>query len=434
MKNFVNILVVDDEEANLEVMDAILENFYRLNIFKALNAKEALEILKSNEIDIAFIDLMMPETSGQELIRHIKEDLKLKHIHIIVVSALNDDLTKKEVYEIGAEDYIEKPIDLDLINKKIKRILLDIGKGRDCRHYAKYSLFYGKYEPFFISFHIKCEYDLIRFSELLEFLGVNPVELTRFTNILHKNLDELKSLKFVIEKDIHYIYITSKVNLLKNRENIKKICRLDNDANVFTYRLHFADDVLFTKKQNALQSTQKQLDSEDFFDFDDAEEVDEFFDFGEDEGNAFMHNYEKIDAKTFIENSDISKDEIDEIKDLGEELESILYMHDLLNDEVKTKIIEIFTSYRNLCISFIEINNAMNELISILDEVDVNSIPEDSNRLILEFIKALQDDLSSWLNNVFIEQSAVDIHYLDASILSSILQIRTMLSDYVKSI
>jgi len=426
MSKFVNILVVDDEESNLEVMEAILNNFYRINLFKAVSAREALGILKEHKIDVAFIDLMMPNMSGQELIDIIRNDLKLKEMHIIVVSALGDSLTKREVYELGAEDYLEKPIDLELIEKKIKRILITTGKGEECYHYAKYSLFFGKYEPFFISFSIKCEQDITRFTEIVEFLGVNPVELIKFTNILHENLEKFGKLKFVIEKDIHYIYITSKIDLLKLRgKNTKKVCRLDNDE-LFTYRLHFADDVVFSKR------VEEEKELEEFFDFDD----DGFIDFGdgEESGYDFMHKYEKIDAKTFIENSDISEDEIDEIKDLSEELESILYLHDLLDDDVKSKLIEIFGSYRNLCISFVEINSAMNELISMLQEVDVKSIPQDTNRLILEFIKALQDDLSSWLNNVFIEQSAVDIHYLDASILSSILQIRTMLAEYIKSI
>ena len=423
----INVLVVDDEERNLEVMSVILEDFDELNVFEASNGKEALEIVKNNRIDLAFIDLMMPEMDGKELIDRIRRDLKIKDMFIVVVSALGDTMTKKEVFKLGAEDYIEKPIDLDFFVDKLEKLIIKIKHPKECYHYAKYSLFFGKYEPCVVSFAIKCENDISYFTEMMEFFKFNPIELIKVVNAIKKLKERGVAVKFVIEKDEEYIYLTSKHKIFDDERNSRKLCALDSKE-LYTYRFHVGNKKIEIKKS---KDDEKIKDLPKVIHID---EEDEFLELDEDIGYDFMHNYKKIDAKTYLEESEIAQEEIDDIKDLSEELEYILYSSNKLTEELRYELIKIFTGYRHLFVSFIEINTAMNELVNILSDIDLDSIPNDMNSIILEFIKALQDDLSSWLKNVFIEQSAVDIHYLDASILSSILQIKTMLVKYVNHI
>ena len=425
----INVLVVDDEDRNLEVMSVILEDYDELRVYEASNGKEALEIIKNSKIDLAFIDLMMPEMDGKELIDNIRKGLKNKDMFIVVVSALDDSMTKKEVFKLGAEDYIEKPIDLDHFVSKLEKLILKIKHPKECYHYAKYSLFFGKYEPCVVSFTIKCEKDIAYFTEMMGFFKLNPIELIKVVNAIKKLKEKGVVVKFVIEKDDEYIYLTSRQKIFENEKNSRKLCSLNRDE-LYTYRLNANGD----KTGKKVDKVNVEKNEEEKPKVIHVEQEEDFLELDEDIGYDFMHNYKKIDAKTFLRESEITQEEIDDIKDLSEELEFMLYSNTKLTEELRYNLLRIFASYKNLFIPFIEINSAINELINVLGDIDLDSIPDDINSVTLDFIKALQDDLSSWLKNVFIEQNAVDIHYLDASILSSILQIKTMLVKYINHI
>jgi len=423
----INVLVVDDEERNLEVMSVILEDYDELNVYEASDGKEALEIIESVRIDLAFVDLMMPEMDGKELIEKIRKELKIKDMFIVVVSALGDHMTKKEVFRLGAEDYVEKPIDLDAFADKLEKLIIKIKHPKECYHYARYSLFFGKYEPVVVSFTIKCERDITYFTEMMEFFNINPIELIKVVNAIKRLKARGTVVKFAVEKNEDYIYLTSRDKIFEDEKNSRRLCAL-NSSELYTYRLKIGDNK--TKMENKTKEQEEQKPR-----VQPSEIEDDFLEFDDDEVEyGFMHNYKKIDAKTYIKEAEITQEEIDDVKDLSEELEFMLYSSSKLTEELRYDLIKIFTAYSHLFVSFIEINTAMNELKSILSDIDLNSIPDEMNSVILDFLKALRDDLSGWLENVFIEQSAVDIHYLDASILSSILQIKTMLIKYVDNI
>lgn len=100
-----NILVCDDEK---EITDAIeiylTQEGYR--IFKAYNGKEALRVMKQEEVHLLIIDLMMPEMDGIHAIMEIR---KTSSIPIIVLSAKSQDADKILGLNVGADDYVTKP-------------------------------------------------------------------------------------------------------------------------------------------------------------------------------------------------------------------------------------------------------------------------------------------------------------------------------------
>ncbi|GIM29290.1 histidine kinase [Clostridium polyendosporum] len=113
------ILIVDDDPRNIFVLAAALEDC-GAEIIEAENGKEALEKLKNEFVDLILMDIMMPVMNGYEAIKEIRNTDKIKHIPIIATTAksLKDD--REKCMTAGANDYISKPIDYDILITLIK--------------------------------------------------------------------------------------------------------------------------------------------------------------------------------------------------------------------------------------------------------------------------------------------------------------------------
>ena len=101
------VLLVDDNEEILEFLSEELSEKY--SILKALNGKEALDILKTEAVHLVISDVMMDIMDGFELSKIIKSDFEYSHIPVILLTAKNTLQSKIEGLEIGADAYIEKP-------------------------------------------------------------------------------------------------------------------------------------------------------------------------------------------------------------------------------------------------------------------------------------------------------------------------------------
>lgn len=122
-KEKTNILLVEDNEELLTLMSNILARNY--NVLTSKNGKEALAMIKDNDIDIIISDVMMPETDGLELCRQLKKDLETSHIPIILLTAKNNVEDRIECYNAGADGYISKPFDLKVLEARINNFLFN---------------------------------------------------------------------------------------------------------------------------------------------------------------------------------------------------------------------------------------------------------------------------------------------------------------------
>lgn len=105
-----SVLVVDDLWSNLELMEAVFNNA-GFEVFSALDASSALSIFESHKIDIAILDVMMPEMDGFELCRRLKFMTEKKFFPVILLTALTDRQSRITGLECGADDFISKPFD-----------------------------------------------------------------------------------------------------------------------------------------------------------------------------------------------------------------------------------------------------------------------------------------------------------------------------------
>jgi CheY-like chemotaxis protein len=122
MSEKIKILVVEDHFINQELMKEMLD---RLDCFvdTAENGKEALERVESNNYDVIFMDLQMPEMDGLEATREIRKIQKRKQIKtpIIALTANAMQGDQKKCLDAGMDDYLSKPFELKDIEKLLNK-------------------------------------------------------------------------------------------------------------------------------------------------------------------------------------------------------------------------------------------------------------------------------------------------------------------------
>jgi PAS domain S-box-containing protein len=119
-----NILIIDDIEENIYSLKMLIEEESDVNVFSALNASDAIEILMTNSIDLILCDVQMPEITGFEFAQYIKNIEGLKNIPLIFITAIyNKEEYRAKGYELGAIDYITKPIDTKILQSKLLKYL-----------------------------------------------------------------------------------------------------------------------------------------------------------------------------------------------------------------------------------------------------------------------------------------------------------------------
>ena len=120
-KGSYTILLADDNSDFLDFLSACLATNY--NVLKASNGKEALEMLKTENADIVISDVMMPAMNGLELCSAIKADPRTRHIPVILLTAKASEEYQLEGLNTGADDYITKPFNMEILKLRISKLI-----------------------------------------------------------------------------------------------------------------------------------------------------------------------------------------------------------------------------------------------------------------------------------------------------------------------
>ena len=113
------ILVVDDLPENLDLMSRLLGKM-QCGVITAKSGREALNRLKDTEIDIVLLDLVMPDIDGRAVLAQIKADEHLRVLPVIMISGRQDMEQIIDCIQVGADDYLLKPVNSVLLNARIK--------------------------------------------------------------------------------------------------------------------------------------------------------------------------------------------------------------------------------------------------------------------------------------------------------------------------
>ena len=119
--NKFTILLVDDIAENIHSLKMIIEDSFDVIILSALSAQEGISILIENKVDLILSDIQMPDIDGFEFAEYIKGIDEIKNIPIIFITGIYDTKEyKQKGYNLGAIEYISKPIDDILLTSKLK--------------------------------------------------------------------------------------------------------------------------------------------------------------------------------------------------------------------------------------------------------------------------------------------------------------------------
>lgn len=196
------MLIVDDIEMNRQIMSKIFQ--YDFTIITAKNGKLAMELLydKNNSIDIVLLDLIMPEKDGYAVLKEMREDNILRNIPVIVVSASGEVDGEFISLELGATDFILKPVKPHIARLRVQNIL---ARQENNRLVVQNAMMKKQHEEESILLHLitesKNEYQkLVEFDQLTTIYN-RRMFITKTQEMLERNKNILYVLaRFDIEK------------------------------------------------------------------------------------------------------------------------------------------------------------------------------------------------------------------------------------------
>ncbi len=119
------LLIVDDEAHIRMLIEQTLEELEDSDVefLSADNGEKALEIITNEKPDLVFLDVMMPKMNGMEVCRRVKKELVFNNVYIILLTAKGQELDRQKGQEVGADLYMTKPFDPEVLLKKAKEVL-----------------------------------------------------------------------------------------------------------------------------------------------------------------------------------------------------------------------------------------------------------------------------------------------------------------------
>ncbi len=130
-KDSFNVLIVDDNKNNLFTLRTLIEEHLTVNVLEAESGSMALKVLLQDEVHLIFLDVQMPEMDGFETAQLIRARKKTRHIPIVfLTAAYKSEQFQQKGFEVGAADYLTKPIDPALLINRIKSYIRFIEQER----------------------------------------------------------------------------------------------------------------------------------------------------------------------------------------------------------------------------------------------------------------------------------------------------------------
>jgi CheY-like chemotaxis protein len=121
------ILIVDDQQANIDVLETLLDMQGYTQFKSTTRAEESLSLINSFKPDLLLLDLMMPGLNGYEIMDHLKESKQLNpSMPILVLTADATNEAKKRSLQGGASDFVTKPFDLIEVGLRIRNLLTNV--------------------------------------------------------------------------------------------------------------------------------------------------------------------------------------------------------------------------------------------------------------------------------------------------------------------
>lgn len=151
MPNYIDshtVLIVDDELSNRRVMADIISDM-GLNIIFAENGKDAIITVEKNKVDLIVLDFMLPDMSGDQVCKEIRQKYSIAELPILVLTASGRNIDLLNAFENGANDFLKKPADAEELRSRIQSLILmksSVEEGLK----KEFQYFYSQISPHFL--------------------------------------------------------------------------------------------------------------------------------------------------------------------------------------------------------------------------------------------------------------------------------------------
>jgi putative two-component system response regulator len=117
------VMIVDDEPLNIKVLRRLLELEGFTNFCTTTESPTAISLIRQEQPDIVLLDLMMPYVSGLDILAEVRADAELSFVPILILTAVTDRETRIRAVELGATDFLNKPIDASELLPRVRNVL-----------------------------------------------------------------------------------------------------------------------------------------------------------------------------------------------------------------------------------------------------------------------------------------------------------------------
>lgn len=410
------ILLVDDNDNNRLTLELLLEEIENVEVFEAHDGEEAISMCQKENYDLIFMDIMMPRVDGFEATKAIKESGH--KAMIIALSALDDEASKHKMMSLGAEDYLTKPVDAELFQMRVKNYLMIIDKRKkkvfdlEAINPFNKNVFNRSY-----NFRINSEEALAEFWDYWLNGTKNILDLSDCVRIIYGFglwlLKRDKRFHIIAEESNEKLYITLfdisliKKNVIRNLL-LKHYPNAQYILNEGTLSFQLDKMVMQEKESIEISDEKKEILKK-------------------------THN-NTIHASDYVNNTAINlMGKIDGLEEINNEIdEAILIFEDNPSTKTLYSVIENFEEYNKVLQQLDDFEHlafAINTLMTFLSSITQEQLSPEKVKNLASMLLNLLHDLESWRQNVFILQNARDIHYLDASLLSSCIQMEAVFDD-----
>ena len=121
----IKILIIDDEEDFAFFTKHNLERIDNYQVITTTEGNDGIKKAKEYRPDLILLDIMMPGINGFEVLRRLKEDKELKSIPVVMLTGKDDEESRAKAAGLRDDDYIVKPIEIEELRARIKKILLE---------------------------------------------------------------------------------------------------------------------------------------------------------------------------------------------------------------------------------------------------------------------------------------------------------------------
>ena len=117
------IMMVDDEPTTIDVVKMFLEDAGYTQFITTVDSSETLETMAESLPDVILLDLMMPKVDGFDILTTMRAEPTLCHLPVIVLTSSTDSATKLKALELGATDFLAKPVDPSELMLRVRNTL-----------------------------------------------------------------------------------------------------------------------------------------------------------------------------------------------------------------------------------------------------------------------------------------------------------------------